>query len=214
MRKKGFRKSSCIFRIVILITLFLFNFFNAQQKPLSDKQSAKIVLAQGAQLFSSDESFNKQVAQKEISIENADLSFKNVAGTKVLIASASPRDKNQNLTQQVRLSEEKKRKEAVKQIKEKIDQYKAESKSFQKHYYQDSPSPSQFFSSHSSSKNYVAPSYNINYFSKIYASDKDYSVKRALDFLHTQQFTYHNNKSLDFCFSEVFSVRPPPVVLS
>jgi len=209
----NFFKSSYFLRIVILIILLSFNSFNAQKQNLHpDDQVTTIVLAGGVKLYSSDESFNNQIVKKKIIVKNAELSFEKKDNNKILIASSSHNSKKQTLAQQVKTSEEQKRKDALKQIKKKIDDYEIKSKSFEKHDYQSSPSPSQFYSSHYSTKNYITPSHNGNDFSKIHASHKDYSVKRALNYLHTQKFTYYNNKSLDFCFSEVFSVRPPPVL--
>lgn len=213
MNNLSFFKNSVFFRIVILIILFLFSFSYAQQQKQDvDNQAAIITLENGAKFYSADDDFNQQVVQGKIIIKNARLAFKKMDDGKVLIASSVTHSSNQNLAQQIKTIEVDKSKEVLRKIKKQIDRYEVESKFFEKQNYQNFPS--QFFSSHPYSKNYVAPSYNVNYFSKIYASDKDYSVKRALDFLHTQQFTFYNNKSLNFCFSEVFPVRPPPVVLS
>ncbi|MCU7618225.1 hypothetical protein NZ698_13530 [Chryseobacterium sp. PBS4-4] len=207
MNNWNFLKSSVFFRIIILVILFLFNFSDAQEG-----ESVTIFLGKGAKFYSADDSFNQQVFHKKIIIKNAHLSVKNPGTNEILVASAIHHDVNQNLAQQLKTVEELKRKQELKKVKEKIDSYEAKSKFFEKQDYKDSPSPSQFFSSHSTSKNYIAPSHSTNGFSKICTSDKNYSIKRALAFLHTQKFTFYNNKSLDFCFSEVFSVRPPPIL--
>jgi L-fucose mutarotase/ribose pyranase (RbsD/FucU family) len=213
MNNWNFIKSSAFFRIIILIILLLFNISYAQQQePVIKDQAVTIVLGNGAKMYSSDESFNSQIVHKKIIIKNANLSLKKLNNAGVLTVSSLSNVKNQNLAQQLKISEDQKRKEVLKKIKEKIDTYEAKSKAFEKQNYQSYPSPSQFFSSYATSKNYITPNHNVHDFSKIYAEAKDYSVKRALDYLHTQQFTFYNNKSLDFCFSKVFSVRPPPIL--
>lgn len=213
MKNLSFQKRSCIFRIVILIILFSSNFFYTQEKKSSIDQSVTIVLAKGAVFYSSDESFNKQILQKKIIIENGNLSVGKSAKSKILVVS-SRHPKTHSLAQELKASQEKKLREAIKQIKGKIDDYKAKSKSFENENFHDFPSTSQFFSAHTSFKNYISPTHNGNDFSKIYAESKEYTVKRALNYLHSKQFTYYNNKSLTFCFSEVFSVRPPPYLIN
>lgn len=48
------------------------------------------------------------------------------------------------------------------------------------------------------------------YFLDKHFSDKDSAAKENLKFIHQQKYFLYNSKSLDFCFSTVFSVRPPP----
>lgn len=45
---------------------------------------------------------------------------------------------------------------------------------------------------------------------EVTASERQYVVLRALDYLHSQQYFAYNNKSFNFCYSQVYSVRPPP----
>ncbi|MCY0978854.1 hypothetical protein PGH12_09745 [Chryseobacterium wangxinyae] len=201
-------KSSHAFRFILLVSLLLFNFSKSQDK----KQTGSIVLEKGAQIYSSDEFFNNQIAEKKVILKNAAVTIKaNLKNEKILSASFPNHSNDQDLAIQAKAAEEKKSKDEIKQIKKEIDQYETQSKSNGLEDYEGTPSPSQFFSSHSASKNYIAPSQNVQVFSKISAAPKNYCIKRALDYLHTQQFEFYNNKSLDFCFSEIFSVRPPPI---
>lgn len=207
-------RSSVFLRIIILIILFSFNFFYSQQNQLASIEDVvKVTLGKGVKIYSTDPSFNEQIIQQKIIVENAEVTFKKSDKHRILVASSSHRSKPLNLSQQVKSIEENRKKEELNKVKEKIDSYEAKSESFPKHDYQESPTPSQFSSSHSTLKSYVAPSHNTNVFSKIYTADKNYSIKRALDFLHTQQFTFYNNKSFDYCYSQVYSVRPPPVLV-
>ena len=211
---KSFKGGLCINRIIIIIILFLFNSLCAQQQHSSpsDTQPTTISLSNGAEIYSLDKSFNDQVSAKKIILKNGNVSFVTHKNHKILVASSSNNPRHQNLAKQVKDFEEKKKKKAQKDLQITIDDYKAQSKLFTQKDFNHLPSPSQFFSSHSSLKNYVTPNDNGSGFSKIGASSKDYSIKCALNYLHTQKNTYYNNKSLDYCFSHVFSVRPPPVL--
>ncbi len=209
-KKFSFVKSCHFFRFVFLIILFFFNFSKAQEKgePIS------IVVGKGATLYSSDEQFNQQIADKKVVLQNADHhSETNAQNKTVLIATSKNSDGRQNLAQEVKIAEDKKRKDAIRQIKDKIDQYAAKTRTEDLKDYKEVPSSSQFSSSYATSKSYINPTSNANDFSKIHHQLHDYSVKRALDHLHTQGFTFYNNKSLDYCYSQVYSVRPPPVLV-
>jgi hypothetical protein len=214
MKHKNFYGGSCINRVITIIIFFLFNsFFAQQQLTPSDDKPTTIFLSDGVAIYSSDDSFNDQISQKKITLKNADVSFAVFKNSKILVASTSTSQRNQTLAKQAKDFEQKKRKKALKDIQITIDEYKTKSKLFTKNDFNHLPSPTQFFSRHSSTKDYIIPTDNGSGFSKINVNNKDYSVKIALNYLHTQRITYYNSKSLDYCFSVVFSVRPPPVLV-
>jgi hypothetical protein len=211
MKKKFFEKSSYIFRIVILILLFAFNTFNGQQKIDNDTLSTNLVLENGVMLFSADESFNTQIYEKKIIIRSAHLSILKSENSKALVAVSG--QKTYKLALQLKSIEKKKQIDAIRYIRKKIDNYRAKSKSFEIADFKPLPSSSQFLSGHSVAKNYILPRHNVHEFLKICTKPKDQSLQRSLNDLHIQKFIHYNNKSLDFCFSKVFSVRPPPVLV-
>lgn len=209
----NFLKISVTSRILFLVLLFLFNSFYAQEQHSSpDSHSTTISLSDGVSIYSLDKSFNNQVSTQKITLKNADVTFVTRKNRKILVASASRNYKNVNLAKQAKDFKEKKQKKALKDIQITIDEYKAKSKLFTKNDFNHLPSPSHFFSVHSSTKDYITPNDSGNNFSKINVDNKDYSVKIALNYLHTKKITHYNNKSLDYCFSVVFSVRPPPIL--
>lgn len=167
-------------------------------------------MSDGVAIYSSDDSFNNQISQNKIILKNADVSFAVFKNSKILVVSTSAN--HRNLAKQAKDFGGKKRKKALKDIQVTIDEYKTRSKLFTKNDFSHLPSPTQFFSVHSSTKDYIIPNDSGNSFSKINANNKDYSVKIALNYLHTKKITHYNNKSLDYCFSVVFSVRPPPIL--
>ena len=204
-----------IFRI-LLLTLILLCTTNsyAQKSEIHKVEQATIVLKDGAKIYSTDEAFNKQVNNNIVVLKNADLTPQSKKSTKILEASSAKEEViEKDFKQEVKNAAEEKRKKELRKVKKEVEKHEKRKEAFLNFDFEDFPSPSQFLSSNSSSKNYIAPSHNGNDFSKIYTIQKDYSVKRALDYLHAAKYILYNNKSLDFCYSQVYSVRPPPMLL-
>lgn len=188
------------------------------QKANSQQQitPTTIVLKDGANLYSADDNFNKQILSNKIILKNYDVSYRENGGKGhllKLIAKKSQKEEKKDLKNQLKIAENKRRKETLQQVKKEIEKFEKRVQFFVKHDFNGAPPPDQFFSSSSMAKNYVIPSQSTHDFSKFYISADNYVITQALDFLHSQKYTYYNNKSLDFCFSEVFSVRPPPVLV-
>lgn len=211
--KKEIHRSSFFCRAIFLGIQIFFNSLYAQDKKATDDKVEVVFVTQGAKVYSADQSFNNQIDQGKVIVEKGDVSFEqNDDSHRVLIVS-TPNSKIPSFSRQVKSSEEKKKKELLRKIKNKIDHYETQRKSFEKEDYHSFPSPFQFLSSHSTSQNCIAPSNTPHDFSKIYTDPKKYFLNRDLDNLHTPKYTFYNNKSLDFCFSDVFSIRPPPVLV-
>lgn len=213
----NFIKGLNYFPALLLILLFsLINNVYAQEAN-SQQQIAPttIVLKDGANLYSADGNFNKQILSNKIILKNSDVSYQENEGKGhllKLIARQSQKEEKKDLKNQLKTAENKRQKEALRQVKKEIEKFEKRVQVFVKHDF-NGTSPDQFFSSTSISKNYVAPGHSNHDFSKFYISADAYVITQALDFLHSQKHIYYNNKSLDFCFSEVFSVRPPPVLV-
>nr|WP_314498527.1 hypothetical protein [uncultured Chryseobacterium sp.] len=175
-------------------------------------QQVTIFLDNGAEFYSLDNSFNQQIIQKKIVLKNAVVSSKNRDNAEILITSVNKCPEKQNLSHQISNFKEQKRRELLKQIKEKINIHEARSRSFAKLNYKNYPSSSRLYSLFFTSRIYITTAHNK--FISRRSCNKDYSINCALDDLHNQQYTFYNNKSLDFCFSEFFFVRPPPILLS
>lgn len=198
-----------------MVLLFSFNVNLYAQQDGSSQKIARpiIVLKGGAKLYSSDNNFNQQVLTEKVVLKNSNVSFHDNGSEDQFLKAVSKRDPNEqkrNLKEQLKIAQTKKENEALQKVKEKHEKKK---EAFRKFDFNGFPSPNQFFSSNTISKNYVTPSQNNHNFPKLYVLSDAYIIKQALDFLHSQKYTYYNNKSLDFCFSQVFSVRPPPVLV-
>lgn len=217
VKNLNFIKGLNYFPALLLILLFSLSSNVYAQEANSQQQitPTTIVLKDGANLYSADDNFNKQILSNKIILKNSDVSYRENGGKEhflKLISKQSQKEEKRDLKNQLKIAENKRQKESLQQVKKEIEKFEKRVQVFAKLDFNGAPSPDQFFSSNTIAKNYVSPSQHHHDFSKFYISADSYVITRALDFLHSQKHIYYNNKSLDFCFSEVFSVRPPPVL--
>lgn len=192
------------------------NFYSQQANSKIQIMPAIIVLKGGAKVYSADESFNQQILSNKGVLTNSVVFYQEDTGKECLlslIAKQSSKEEKKDLKHQLKIAESKRQKEVLKLVKKEIVKFEKKIQVFVKHDFNGVPFSNHFFSSISISKNYVLPVQNNRDFFKFYISRDAYLVRHALDFLHSQKYTYYNNKSIDFCFSKVFSVRPPPVLV-
>ncbi|MCX8533819.1 hypothetical protein [Chryseobacterium luquanense] len=214
-KKANFNRNLCFFRSFILGVLFFFSDYLCAQEGFGNNQQTIIVVKGGAEIFSADENFNHQIINNNAVKKNIKVDFKK-NGSEKLILLASEKEENQQddtFKNQLAKVEKKKQKEALKEIKSKIRDYESRKENFDNKNLRVFPSSEKFIISSRINQDYVIPNYSQRDFSEINTDQNQYIVKSALDFLHSQKYTYYNNKSLDFCFSQVFSVRPPPVAI-
>lgn len=209
----NFSQSLKFFFICILNVLFFFtaNLQAQQTDPSQQIPSPTIVLKDGAKLFSTDQNFNNQILTHKIVLKNSELSVEDHKNSEQSLRATAKKPLQKDLKSQQKAAEVNKQKETLKKVKKEIDQFNENKEAFQQIDFKVFPSSSQFFSSNTVSKDYVSPTQSNHDLSKLYVLSDAHSITRALDYLHSKKYTYYNNKSLDFCFSEVFSVRPPPV---
>lgn len=200
---------------VIILSLFLCgSFINAQQAGNhTNAGNVTIFLTDGASIYSSDEAFNNSVNINKGLLDNAEIAQQDNDTRKALYISSRKEVIKEDFNHELKNAVNAKQTDEFKKVKQEIENHNERKKSFPQIAFNDLPSTSQFFSGNSVSKNYIAPNYNGNDSFKLYVCNRDYFIKRALNYLHATQFTYYNNKSLDYCFSQVFSVRPPPVLV-
>lgn len=203
-----------------LIFFFFCSFISAQEGIGKSVSPPTLVLKQGAAIFSADASFNNQINSDKITVKNADISDIGAqSAAKVLTAKSERIDEvkapKNDFKSDLKKAEVNKKKEALKNVKKEIVEHNNEAKknSFNSKNLRGVSSSGHFAASTSINKDYVTPSYNHHHLSKIFALQNLNVVNWALDFLHKQKYAYYNNKSLDYCFSEVFSVRPPPTII-
>ncbi|MBW7675848.1 hypothetical protein [Chryseobacterium chendengshani] len=202
---------------ILLILLFFQSFAYAQDSPAQvKKQPASIVVSKGSYIYSTDENFNKQILNNKIVLKNADVSYNSGRQDEILITSLPDNSKpKKQFKDQLQTEVKKKKKEALNTINKKIKEFEKRKKEFfhSQQFTQDASS-GQFLAIHQGVKDYITPTYHHNNLSKIVNGYNNFLISSALDYLHSQKYFQYNNKSLDFCFSQVFSVRPPPVLVS
>lgn len=199
--------------MLILGFLFFFsNIVNAQEG--FGNHSAVFVVKGGAEIYSTDKDFNHQVRRDKIILQNGNVTLKKLSGNEdlLVVSLKKPEIESKDFKSQIAKANKKKQLAILKEIKNKITDYESRKKSFNLKNIKIFPSSEEFIASSHINRDYVAPSQNQHDLSKIHFVQNQYVIKSALDFLHQQKYTFYNNKSLDFCFSQVFSVRPPPVL--
>ncbi|WP_267267152.1 hypothetical protein [Chryseobacterium formosus] len=213
----NFTGSLIAYRILIISLLFSFPVSSYAQEGFGNSSVPTISLKGGAAIYSADQNFNKQIENQNLRIVNAEIIIKkNADDQEILIAGtvkkniSSPEMLHQKLASQEKTFQD----ENTKAIKKKIAEYESRKKESNVENIKVFPSSEKFIISSHINRDYVAPSQNQHDLSKINFVQNQYVIKSALDFLHQQKYTFYNNKSLDFCFSQVFYVRPPPFLLA
>lgn len=194
----------------VLLFFFFNSFLNAQVGIGNPAQSA-LVLKNGAAIYSTDANFNQQINSDKISLKNTEVFYE--SGDKVILVAVSDKSiksEKKDLKTQAKIAESNKKKEALKKLKKQISDYESQKEKFESEKIKTFPSSEEFISSTHVNTDYVVPSYHQHKLSKIYNAGNQYIIKLALDFLYPKEYTYYNSTPLDFCFSKVFSVRPPP----
>ncbi|CAD7809486.1 hypothetical protein CHRY9390_02017 [Chryseobacterium aquaeductus] len=203
------------FRILVMCLLSFCSILGYSQENDTIKRTSPptIVLKNGAKIFSKDESFNKQILDNKIVIKNSDVLYQENSSKSNLLQVVAKKmsDEKSNLQKQLKAAEDNTQREAIKKVRKEIDQHKEKMKSFPNEKIDGFPSSERLVASSHINQDYIGSFYHGHSFSKIYTAENIYIVFTALDFLHSQKITHYNSKSLAFCYSEVYSVRPPPL---
>jgi len=201
-----------IFHIIFLSLFFSCSSYSYAQKLQNPNkvEQVTVVLKDGAKIFSTDEAFNNQISSNTVILKNAEILQQNSNSTTVLQATSKEKVIKKDPKKGLEAAVEKKQKEEVKKVEKEINQHEERKKTFNSNNYKGFPTSERIIASSHINQDYVAPSYSDS-FSKMYAVENIYIAFVALDFLHSQKITHYNSKSLDFCFSDVFCVRPPPL---
>ena len=203
------------FRIVFTLISLLFNPILFAQDSLffEKKNQVTVTVTNSTYIYSADEAFNKQVLSSKIVLKNADVSYHHSGKIKILIASSS-HHKEKHFADQVKASAIKKEKERIRALRKKIEEFEKGKEKFKTEQYTQYPSSEKFQAVYYISKDYLAPGYHYDDLSKLAYRDENSLRKLALDYLHAKKYNDYNNKSLNYCFSHIFSVRPPPFLVS
>lgn len=210
---KTFVDSSVLLYFLGFIILFLQPTFLSGQKISDDKIEGWDVISviDDAQIYSADESFNSQILKNKVRVKGNVTKVVAVDGTMKLIVTNEVKNKVfRNFASQ--LNEVRKKKEAsvLKKFKKQLATYEKYKTQLLVEIIEVPNSSNQRFHSKHYSQSVVFASVNIQVFSNTQANQYIYIVRHPLGRLHSQKYLSYNNISLDYCFTTVFSVRPPP----
>ena len=198
----------------LLLYALLFSFSNLFFAQNVKYERVTISVIGGAQIYSQDKALNKQIAQKRVHINGSIIAYHSDDITEKLVITNQKlkKETQKSFAVEVRESVKKKKEKLSEKTRQQLAQYEKRKQDFANEKIGDPFLPDHFFNSQMTSKNYGVPRVENYHSSKIELSMYSYIVKSALDHLHSQYYTFYNNRSFDQCFSKVFSVRPPPVL--
>lgn len=210
-------KFFCFYKIpkfslfVKLSILFLFQitFFSAQENRKDTLNASFIYIEKNLEIFSSDENFTMQLQNASIITEQKltlceSLPKVNIVPNKEQVG-IGIKSENEVLAFQ----NDEAVKQAVAHTEEKVKDFEKRKKSISKWEIYSNHSGDSFHALSEFNKKYISSSKH-HYFLDEYFAEKDTAAKENLKFIHQQKYFLYSSKSLDFCFSTVFSVRPPP----
>lgn len=192
--------------LVILFCLFN-QMIYAQDGIGTDTLKATIFVESGAAIFSTDETFNQQIINKEVAVKSTSISYKKykkvlkLGFTQSITIAATPKN-NEGCLQK---NSDRSLKKIIKKVKSDV----VRDDEFKKYRFENNPSTNSSFNACIGRDYYVL---NISAFkaSKIAIVKIDFSIKRNLNDLYSQLPYFYNSKVLNNSFLLVYSVRPPP----
>ncbi len=173
-------------------------------------QAQLISLISVAKIFSANQDLNQQIDDHAISFSSAMYS-KSDSDDEILIITSSAIFKGKLSNNKVQVGNRTASRSVISHIpdEQKGDNPKIKKEDFENHFKESLPS-GHFSSTLKRNSDYINYRTDRKDFSKTCFFENLNLVKKTLSHLYTHNFTHYNNKSLDYCFSVVFSVRPPP----
>lgn len=199
----------------MILTVFSFNNLSAQEE-IGNNSKPVIIIQGGIEIYSNDADFNKQIRTNKVVIQDADQTLISQGkDNSLIIVSSGKKHKNSDFSpkNQIVFKDKKKNDEAQKELKKEITKYESRKKALIFKKLKVFPSSEKFAVVSHHQRDYIVPSTKNHDFSNIHTQTDQYIIKFVLDFFDAKKYISYNNKSLDFCFSKVFSVRPPPSIL-
>lgn len=208
LRFKKWKLSDKIGSFLVILFCLLSQINFAQVGIGKDSLKATIFVEAGAEIFSTDETFNQQILNKEIVVESSLISYKkNKKVLKLRFAQSiteiiTPKNKEE--------CSQKKNDRYLKRITKKVKSDVVLDDEFKNYKFENNRSTkSSFFNGRLGRDCYVL---NISLFkaSKNGILKTDFSVKRNLNKLYSQVLYFYRSNVLKNSFLLVYSARPPP----
>lgn len=209
------RKSGKLIRFSGILFLFLnIQYLSAQ----SEFNNSKIILSvsEGSKIYSADESFNYQITQKRIILKESFVSQVNSSEMKYLVIDnrrITGNNHNNPASQNRRYKiGSRKKSEDLQKIKQQIASFRVE-KAKLRIKIKSAHASGGFFKTHYVNKHYVHERSHQDNHHKFELAPDEFLRLQSLDYLHSQKHFVYNSKSFNYCYSKVFSVRPPPFLV-
>ncbi|WES98214.1 hypothetical protein P2W68_01055 [Chryseobacterium arthrosphaerae] len=170
--------------------------------------STFISLKSNAEIYSSDSNFNQQlVAQGSTNYRVINFGKGLLFKSKDLIVEKKySKPKTQPSVQAIGLLSSGK-------LRKIVSDYEKQKELFNFRHIYSAPFSRELPYSSDSNRSYLLPSTTYKNFSKVFISQYKYLIGLVLEILYVEKYIYINNRSFNFCFSKVFSVRPPPLFI-
>lgn len=198
-------------RLVLCMFFVLIGQFTlAQNGNESDSVKSRIVLRDGAEIYSEDEMFNDQILSDKIVLENASILSVNKSESSSLIIVQSIA--SSKIVSKIIKSETKELQETSPQLPEIYKRIPNKAVLSENYSFENGSSPNNYTANKCIGRDCI----NLNSFEfkflKISTSGSSSGIRKALNDLHCNSYVFYNSVTLNDCFSTVHSVRPPPTV--
>lgn len=194
----------------LFIILFLLNYSCFVQKGIqTNSEIPTIIISAGTEIYSSDESFNSQVFNHTVNLENSNIDYTEHHQIPTLkseqsITQATIQNNKKGIVIN-KLNQSKKdltKKEVVPVVVNDFRDYNFENLPISNHYYQVACIGRDLINSdHFNSK-----------FLKFLVAKKNSQLKTGDYKAEKLLFSFYNKSAFDDCFSKIYSVRPPPII--
>lgn len=192
------------------IFLFTFNFNFAQEGIESDTTVSRITLNSGAQIYSEDDFFNKQILSNKVAVENSSISH--TENQKVLKLVSMQSVAQNNDSKNLKKTNEKLDDTPIKELAIVNKKRPVNKTDFKNNRFDNLPGSNEYFYSNCLSRDCVSLN-NSNFKSSKFIIQKNRSrVNNVQNILATKIFNFYSNQIFDGCYSKAYSVRPPPIV--
>lgn len=194
----------------LFIILLLFNHsYSAQKGIQTNDEVPTIILGTGVEIHSSDESFNSQVLNHKINLENSNIDYTEhhqiltLKSEQSITQTAIQNNKKGIVINKVNLStNDLTKKEVAPVVANDFKEYNFENLPISIHYYQVVCLGRDLI--------------NSNHFNseslKSLVVKKDSQLKTGDCKAGNLLFSFYNKRAFDDCFSKIYSVRPPPII--
>lgn len=212
----NFSLNSITLSCFLCISSFLLsiNFISAQS-PFTAETGAEVAITvnTGTTIISSDPSFNKQINDSKIATNGIINSYEDDRKSQVIIILKNPEKFKRKPVQSFALSTKKDEKKLSAKVVKTLEKKIVEYKKLVSNNIADNVrnyNGNGLFSADNSSSSFALPSSNHHHdWPKLFILNND-SLRLVLSYFSRFQYSFYNNRSLDYCYSKVFSVRPPP----